>query len=261
MLLMIYKPRRKHRKIANGFLNTHALDNHAHTIDHETTVLVKNLYKSGKAGMEPINPQPHAGRCSLNAMLTIVFGIRTDTLEHPLVGRVLMLSREFMSVSEFIQPSSAFDDICWHRNCTGPVSNLVDFVPLLQYLPSSLKTRAKKLHQDLVETYGGMMNEIEERMKAGEDVPHCLVKTMIETDDQEALDYLDKTMICSAFMIGGVETVRFRPSVFNNVLRSFPFRRLLSCNGSLHLFHLILIFKQELMLSLIASLAATACLL
>jgi hypothetical protein len=111
MLLVIYKPRRKHRKIANGFLNTHALDDHAHAIDHEATVLVKELYKSGKAGVEPVNPQPHAGRCSLNAMLTIVFGIRTDTFEHPLAGRVLALSREFMLVSQAIQAISTLDDI------------------------------------------------------------------------------------------------------------------------------------------------------
>jgi len=60
--------------------------------------MIQELYKYGKAGMEPINPQPHAGRCSLNNMLTIVFGIRTDALDDPLVERVLRLSREFMSV-------------------------------------------------------------------------------------------------------------------------------------------------------------------
>lgn len=94
------------------------------------------------------------------------------------------------------------------RNCTGPVSNLIDFVPLLQHLPNSLTTRAKKLHKDLVETYGGMINEIEERMKAGELVSHCLVTAMIEAGEREELNYLDKVMIGSAFMIGGVETVR-----------------------------------------------------
>jgi hypothetical protein len=91
-------PRRKHRKIANGFLTNHALKDHANVYTNEATVLVQALYRYGKAGTVPVNPQPHAGRCSLNAMLTIVFGIRTDTIEHPLVGRALRLSREFMSV-------------------------------------------------------------------------------------------------------------------------------------------------------------------
>ncbi|KAF9517512.1 hypothetical protein BS47DRAFT_1389768 [Hydnum rufescens UP504] len=74
-------------------------------------------------------------------MLIIVFGICTDVLEHPLVGHALRLSREFM-------------------NCTGPVSNLVDFVPLLQRLPNYLTNHAKKLHKDLVDPYGGMINEM-----------------------------------------------------------------------------------------------------
>jgi hypothetical protein len=70
-----------------------------------------------------------------------------------------------------------------------------------------MTTRAKKLHKDLVETYGGMINEIEQRMKAGEDVPDCLAKTLIEAGQRDELDSLDMTMICSAFMIGGVESV------------------------------------------------------
>ena len=36
-------------------------------------------------------------------MATITFGLRTDSLDHPLVGRALALSREFMYVtSSFI---------------------------------------------------------------------------------------------------------------------------------------------------------------
>lgn len=94
-----------------------------------------------------------------------------------------------------------------HRNCTGPVSNLIDFVPLLQILPNSLTTRAKKLHNDLVDTYGGMINAIEAQMNAGEEVPECLAKTLVETRNEENFDHLDMAILCSAFMIGGIETV------------------------------------------------------
>jgi hypothetical protein len=52
-----------------------------------------------------------------------------------------------------------------------------------------------------------MINEIEQRMNAGEEVPDCLAKTLIEAGQRDELDFLDRTMICSAFMIGGVETV------------------------------------------------------
>ena len=75
-------------------------------------------------------------------------------------------------------------------------------------MPNPLITRAKKLHNDLVDTYGGMINAIEARMKAGEDVPDCLAKTLVKTRDQECMDHKDMAILCSAFMIGGVETVR-----------------------------------------------------
>lgn len=74
------------------------MEGYTDVLDYEATVLVRDLYLYGKAGSTAINPQPHAGRCSLNNMLTIVFGIRTDTIDHPLVGRALRLSREFMFV-------------------------------------------------------------------------------------------------------------------------------------------------------------------
>lgn len=68
-------------------------------------------------------------------------------------------------------------------------------------------TRAKQLHSDLVETYGGMIKEIEARIKRGEQVPECLVKTMLQSQEEENLDSIDMAILCSAFMIGGVETV------------------------------------------------------
>jgi cytochrome P450 len=87
------------------------------------------------------------------------------------------------------------------------MSNLVDFIPILQYLPSQLRTRGRKLHRDLVDTYGGLINDIDRRMRLGESVPDCLAKTMLEVREAEQLDDLDMAMTASAFMIGGVETV------------------------------------------------------
>lgn len=85
---------------------------------------------------------------------------------------------------------------------------MIDFVPLLQKLPNYMTSRGKQLHKDLVETYGGMILDIEKRMKDGEKIPDCLVKTMIEVKDEEQLDHIDMSILCAAFMIGGVETVR-----------------------------------------------------
>lgn len=70
-----------------------------------------------------------------------------------------------------------------------------------------MKTRGKKLHADLVSTYGGMITDIADRMKSGEEVPESLVKSMLLVQKEEELDHLDMSILCSAFMIGGVETV------------------------------------------------------
>ena len=83
-------------------------------LDFETTDMLQALFTDSKNGDAYINPQAYAGRCSLNNMLTITFGFRTDSINHPVVADALRLSRAFM-------------------NCTGPVSNIVDFVPLLQW--------------------------------------------------------------------------------------------------------------------------------
>ncbi|KAF4604487.1 hypothetical protein EYR40_003261 [Pleurotus pulmonarius] len=194
---------RKHRRIAAGSLVQKAVDGYTHVLDYEATILVRELFTYGQAGNAPINPQPHAGRCSLNNMLTIVFGTRTDSIDHPLVGRALRLSREFM-------------------NCTGPVSNLIDFVPLLQKLPNYMTSRGKQLHKDLVETYGGMILDIEKRMKAGEKIPDCLVKTMIEVKEEEQLDHVDMSILCAAFMIGGVETTASIMQWFSALIPAYP---------------------------------------
>ena len=53
----------------------------------------------------------------------------------------------------------------------------------------------------------GFILDLDTRMKKGEHVPNCLVKTLLEARDEEALDHLDMSILCSAFMIGGVETV------------------------------------------------------
>ncbi|KAL0957853.1 hypothetical protein HGRIS_000037 [Hohenbuehelia grisea] len=194
---------RKHRRLATGWLNSKAVESYTNVLDYEATILVKELYRYGKAGAAPINPQPHAGRCSLNNMLTITFGTRTDSIDHPLVSQALRLSREFM-------------------NCTGPVSNLTDFVPLLQRLPNYMITRGKKLHAGLVDTYGGLVLDIEKRINSGEKVPDCLVKSVLQVNEEEKLDHLDMAILCSAFMIGGVETTASIMQWFSALIPAYP---------------------------------------
>lgn len=84
---------------------------------------------------------------------------------------------------------------------------MIDYVPLLQYLPSKLHARAQALHKDLVGTYGGMIKKMDARMQDGEDVPNCLTRTLLNAKEKEGLDDLDLALLAGAFMIGGVETV------------------------------------------------------
>ncbi|PLB50375.1 cytochrome P450 [Aspergillus steynii IBT 23096] len=194
---------RKHRRIASTWLNQKAVDSYTETLDRESMSLVKAMFDESQQGKVPVNPQPHAGRCSLNNMTTITFGFRTDSIEHPLVKQALKLSREFM-------------------NCTGPMSNLVDFIPLLQYLPTPMHQRGKRLHRGLVETYGGLLRKIERQLAEGHNVPDCLGKTMIEVRDKEQLDDLDMAILASAFMIGGVETTAAIMQWFSALIPAFP---------------------------------------
>ena len=87
------------------------------------------------------------------------------------------------------------------------MSNLVDFVPILQHIPNPMLIRGKKLHKGLVETYGGIMKDIEQNLESGVPVEDCLAKTMLQARKQENLDDLDMIFLASGFMIGGVETV------------------------------------------------------
>ncbi|CAG8891773.1 unnamed protein product [Penicillium egyptiacum] len=193
----------EHRRIAATWLSQRVVDSYSPVLDRESLSLVKALLIESKGGLAPVDPQPYAGRCSLNNMTTITFGFRADSIHHPLVGRALKPSREFM-------------------NCTGPMSNLIDFVPILQYLPTPLHRRAKKLHKGLVETYGGFIKETEQKMMEGKTVQDCLAKTMVEVRYKEELDDLDMAILASAFMIGGVETTAAIMQWFSALIPAYP---------------------------------------
>ena len=88
------------------------------------------------------------------------------------------------------------------------MSNLVDFVPLLQLIPTAMQRRGERLHQGVVETYGGLINGVKQRLDDGAAVEDCLAKSMLQNAGKEDLDDLDISILASAFMIGGIETVR-----------------------------------------------------
>ena len=70
-----------------------------------------------------------------------------------------------------------------------------------------MRSRGRRLHDGIVEVYGAMIARVKARMEAGEDVPDCVVKTLILIQEQENLDWDDMCMLSAAFTIGGVHSV------------------------------------------------------
>ncbi|KAH9174756.1 cytochrome P450 [Lactarius sanguifluus] len=178
---------RQHRRIAMQLLTQKAIQGYAPVLDYEAHILVRSLYHESKMGTLPINPAHFAGRYALNNMLTISFATRTDSTLDPLTERALALATEFMDL-------------------TGPWSNMVDFIEPLQRIPTTTRSRGRRLHNGIVEVYGAMIMRVKARMDAGEDVPDCLVKTLLLTQEQEKLDWEDLCMLSAVFTLGGVHS-------------------------------------------------------
>jgi hypothetical protein len=89
----------------------------------------------------------------------------------------------------------------------GPLSNIVDFIKPLQWIPTTTQSRARRLHDELVELYGTMIMRVKTRMDGGEDVPDCLVKTLLLSQERENLDWEDMCMLAVAFDLGGISSV------------------------------------------------------
>ncbi|KAJ3733363.1 cytochrome P450 [Lentinula guzmanii] len=178
---------RHHRRLAMHLLTPKAIEGYAQSLNYEAHILIRTLVEDGRSGKIPVNPHHYAGRFALNNMLLISFGIRTDNTEDPLIARALQLAMEFMDL-------------------TGPWSNPIDFFEPLQWIPSTMRTRGRKLHQDLIEVYGTMILRVRAKLDAGEFVPDCLVKTLIQDQEKEKLDWEDLCMLSAVFTLGGVHS-------------------------------------------------------
>ncbi|KAH9974786.1 cytochrome P450 [Lactifluus volemus] len=178
---------RQHRRICMQLLTPKAIQGYSSVLDYEAHILVRSLYHQSKMGTLPINPAHYAGRYALNNMLTVSFATRTDSTSDPLTERALELATEFMDL-------------------TGPWSNIVDFIEPLQWIPTVTRSRGRRVHDGILEVYGAMIMRVKARMDAGEDVPDCLVKTLLLTQEQEKLDWEDLCMLSAVFTLGGVHS-------------------------------------------------------
>ncbi|KAI0283209.1 cytochrome P450 [Russula brevipes] len=178
---------RKHRKIAMQLLNPRAIQVQSPALDYEAHIMVRSMYHETKMGASPINPAHFVGRYALNNMLMISFGTRTDSTLDPLTERAMAIAKEFM-------------------NLAGPCKNIVDFIKPLQWVPTPTRSRGRRLYDSIMEVYGAMIMRVKARMDAGEDVPDCLVKTLLQTREQEKLDWEDMCMLSVVFTLGGIHS-------------------------------------------------------
>ncbi|KAF9487753.1 cytochrome P450 [Pleurotus eryngii] len=186
---------RKFRHIVSAFLGARAVDGYNDTFDSETTELLQELYRCGQAGAAPVNPRPHAGRFSFNVMLSIVYGDRTDSINHPLVAHALKLAREFTR--------TAHTDIC--KELRGPRFEPRRLHPAPpQRLPNRMTSRGENLHRDLIETYGGMALALEQHVKRGEIAPGALRRQSWRRGRRRNCITWTYRWLCSALMIGGL---------------------------------------------------------
>ena len=117
-----------------------------------------------------------------------------------------------------------------------------------------MQSRGRKLHDDLLEVYGAMIIRVKARLDAGEHVPGCLAKTLIQTQKEENLDWEDMCMLVAVFTLGGVFSVRgfyFRCILMTGADERF--RRLALSNGSSPSSRLGLIFNLALRRNLTVS--------
>ena len=172
--------------------------------------MIRALLVYGHGEAKSIDPTPYAYRAVLNNMLRTLYGTRAAPEDKTIVSEVYRISLEFMWVGSPAHVGLGRKQLLMisYRNVTGPVANLVDFVPLLRKLPNRTTARAQQLHQDIVAFTKPRIDAIAQRRARGEHVPDCLAKTLCETREEEGLDEADIVMMCGALIIGGTNTVR-----------------------------------------------------
>ncbi|KAJ4466766.1 cytochrome P450 [Lentinula aciculospora] len=179
---------RHHRKLVTQSLTPKAIEGYTPSLNYEAHIMIRSLNADGLFGKVPLNPHHHVGRFALNNMLLISFGIRTENTEDPLISRAIELAMVF-------------------NDLTGPLSNIIDFFEPLQWIPSTMRTRAHNLRRDFLEVYGSMILRVKAKLDAGEFVPDCFVKTMLQNQEKGKLDWDDLCMLSAVFTLGGVHSL------------------------------------------------------
>ena len=136
----------------------------------------------------------------------------------------------------------------------GPWANVVDFFEPLQWVPTSKRSRARKLHDGLIDVYGSMIRRFKILMDSGEEVPNCLMKMLLESQEEEKLGWEDLCMLAAVFTLGGVHSVSWTLSFISMQLSQEFSRHLASSYGFLLWYPLTHTSRRKLMRNWIESL-------
>ena len=143
-------------------------------------------------------------------MLRIMFGTRIDSAQDPLVAKAMEIGLEFMNLTGKAHIYHTLRYKYSYRFTAGVFSNSVDFIKPLQWFPTSTRTRARKVHDALIDVYSPMILRVKERLDSNPDnVEDCLAKTLLLEQEKEELDWEDICMLTVVFTLGGVYSVSF----------------------------------------------------
>ena len=242
--------RKQHRRLAMQVLNARAIEGFTSAMEYESHILIKSLYEQGRNGELPINPAHYTGRFALKLvsspfcamlfkltwiysnMLMISFGMRTDSFSDPLIVQGLELAMEFMALTgQYLALIFHISD--GSNIMVGPWANAVDFFEPLQWVPTSKRTRARKLHDGFIDVYGSMIRRFKTLMDSGEEVPDCLMKMLLESQENEKLEWEDICMLSAVFTLGGVHSVSGAVLHFEQFISRILCRHLASYSGFL----------------------------
>ncbi|KAF8996231.1 cytochrome P450 [Cyathus striatus] len=194
---------RQHRRLITKILSQKPMQDYSRAMDYESRAFIKSLFDDGLKGECAVDPTPYTGLFTLNNMLIMSFGERVDIMSDPLVSKVLDIAVEYMHLS-------------------GAFSNIIDFMEPLQWIPTYKRSRGRTLHDKMIEVYGSLIIRFKERMEADESVPNCFVKMLLETQEEERLDWEDLCMLSAVFILGGAHSTAGIIQWFLAVIPSHP---------------------------------------
>jgi len=166
-----------------------------------------------------------------------MFGTRIDSAQDPLVSKSMEIGMEFMDLTGEAHVYPIYITEVLTARTLGVLSNAVDFIKPLQWFLTRTRTRARWVHDVLVDVYGSMILRVKAQLDANENVEDCLAKTLLLDFENKKLDWEDVCMLASVFTIGGVHSVCFlaqRTAYLESILTRSYRRLRVSFSGLLH---------------------------